>query len=408
MASGKDIVRITLEADKELRNDCLINGSVPLYHELDFKSWDYSLPTLSHINCEGLGLYRNFKKMLYDKYESLQYLDWNNIAIAGGCISTILLNKEVNDIDFFIYGLSKHKANKKVEYLTYFLVSRSTYNIYKRTKNCLTIETDYGTFQIIYRLYRSISEILYGFDLGSSAVAFNGLFLEFSTMGRFAFQYGANIIDTTRRSKSYEHRLDKYLKRGFKIIMPNFDTDKITNNMITFKNMTIYLKHTCENNLIVENIDHFTNNVCDYEVDNQYISFHNNIYNYMHQHYDRITLIYDNRDVDILFDEICLGGGYNYEYKHLVREIHRGAFPDDKIKKMIITHTPEEIFEIRNYINKVQTIIDINFMYLMRNIKRCQKAFGWITENAGTQLTSSFNPIDEPPEKWYGQYYMNL
>jgi len=29
----------------------------------------------------------------------------------------------------------------------------------------------------------------------------------------------------------------------------------------------------------------------------------------------------------------------------------------------------------------------------------------WLTENVGSQLTSSFNPVDITREKWYGKYY---
>lgn len=80
--------------------------------------------------------------------------------------------------------------------------------------------------QIIKRLYTSIEEILLGFDLDSSAVAyFKGKFL-LSPRFISAVQYGQNVIIPQRQSKSYLYRLHKYLLRGFTIFFPgNLNTN---------------------------------------------------------------------------------------------------------------------------------------------------------------------------------------
>src|SRR5690606_20981381 len=86
------------------------------------------------------------------------------------------------------------------------------------------IKKDEITIQIIYRLYTSKSEILHGFDIGSSAVGYDGKYVYFTSLSKFAYEYGCNIVDISRRSTTYEQRLIKYLKRGFKIILPDLCT----------------------------------------------------------------------------------------------------------------------------------------------------------------------------------------
>jgi hypothetical protein len=99
-----------------------------------------------------------------------------------------------------------------------------------RTANCLTlrITPERGQahkVQVIFRKYASLSEVLHGFDLGSSAVGYDGGRVFFTTLGRFAYCYGVNIVDVTRLSPTYEARLTKYLERGFAIAMPDLNIE---------------------------------------------------------------------------------------------------------------------------------------------------------------------------------------
>ena len=98
-----------------------------------------------------------------------------------------------------------------------------------RTKNALTIASKYPTrhVQIVLRLYKSISEILTGFDVDCSCTAFDGSQVWASPRALSAFVTQANVIDITRRSPSYENRLAKYARRGFEVHWPNLDRSKI-------------------------------------------------------------------------------------------------------------------------------------------------------------------------------------
>jgi len=79
------------------------------------------------------------------------------------------------------------------------------------------------TFQIILRAYKSISEILHGFDLGSSAVGYDGENVWMTTLSKYSYRNMVNIVDITRRSTTYERRLIKYFNRGFHIIFPDLN-----------------------------------------------------------------------------------------------------------------------------------------------------------------------------------------
>lgn len=106
-----------------------------------------------------------------------------------------------------------------------------------RTAYSVTLTLDYGaTIQFILRKYRSIEEVLLGFDIGACAVGFTGNEgpVLLSRMGRIAHESGANVVDTTRRSPTYESRLIKYWERGFHVALPELDLAKVPTRNFEF------------------------------------------------------------------------------------------------------------------------------------------------------------------------------
>ncbi len=94
-----------------------------------------------------------------------------------------------------------------------------------RNNNMIFIDIGNYKFQIILRLYNTISEILHGFDLGSCAVGFDGTTVFLTTLGKFCYEHMCNIVDVSKKSESYEARLEKYFSRGFNIILSKLNTD---------------------------------------------------------------------------------------------------------------------------------------------------------------------------------------
>ena len=181
---------------------------------------------------------------------SLSELDWNNVVAAGSSVVTSLLpvpeefadskrtKREwyhekfapASDVDLFLYGLTEEQAIGKIKQIEAairdsVLVETTTV----RTKNAITIASQYPTrhVQIVLRIYKSISEILTGFDVDCSCAAYDGKQVYASPRALAAFMTQINEIDLTRRSPSYENRLQKYAKRGFEVYWPLLDRKKI-------------------------------------------------------------------------------------------------------------------------------------------------------------------------------------
>ncbi|KAL4756102.1 ankyrin repeat protein [Aspergillus foveolatus] len=181
---------------------------------------------------------------------SLADLDWNNVVAAGSAVATSLLpvpdkysdskrglrqfyHEEfapASDVDLFLYGLTEDQAIEKIKQIERcirdsILTEVSTI----RTKNAITIVSQYPTrhVQIVLRRYKSIAEILTGFDVDCSCAAYDGsqVYLAPRAVGAFITQ--VNQVDLSRRSPSYENRLSKYSHRGFEIFWPDLDRSRI-------------------------------------------------------------------------------------------------------------------------------------------------------------------------------------
>jgi hypothetical protein len=181
---------------------------------------------------------------------ALSDLDWSNVVAAGSAVTTSLLPvpeeyrdskrglreyyhqkfAPASDVDLFLYGLTEEQAIEKIKQIETrikdsILAETSTI----RTKNAITIVSQYPTrhVQIVLRIYKSIAEILTGFDVDCSCAAYDGsqVYLAPRAVGAFVTQI--NHVDLSRRSPSYENRLSKYARRGFEVFWPSLDRSKI-------------------------------------------------------------------------------------------------------------------------------------------------------------------------------------
>lgn len=180
---------------------------------------------------------------------SLVDMDWSNVVVAGSAVVTALLpagkhgsskralreyyHQKVapaSDVDLFLYGLTEEQAVEKIKQIEQKIKdSILTETTTIRTKNAITIASQYPTrhVQIVLRIYRSISEILTGFDVDCSCAAFDGRQVYASPRAVAAYMTQVNTVDLTRRSPSYENRLSKYSKRGFEIYFPLLDRSRV-------------------------------------------------------------------------------------------------------------------------------------------------------------------------------------
>lgn len=177
-------------------------------------------------------------------------LDWSNVVAAGSAVVTAILpvpaphNESkrnlrtyyhqilapASDVDLFLYGLNEEEAVEKIKTIERAIrdsILSETTTI--RTKNTITIVSEYPTrhVQIVLRLYKSVSEILTGFDVDCACVAYDGKQVWASPRSLAAYMTQLNTVDLTRRSPSYENRLSKYSHRGFEVHWSGLDRARI-------------------------------------------------------------------------------------------------------------------------------------------------------------------------------------
>ncbi|KXX77462.1 Ankycorbin [Madurella mycetomatis] len=181
---------------------------------------------------------------------SLVELDWSNVVAAGSSVVNCLLPvpDEYNaskrklrefyhekfcpasDVDLFLYGLTEEQAIEKIKDIeTRVRDALLTETTTVRTKHAVTICSQYPTrhIQIVLRIYKSISEILTGFDVDCSGAAYDGKQVYCTPRALQSYMTQVNHIDLSRRSPSYENRLSKYSHRGFEVYWPGLDRSRV-------------------------------------------------------------------------------------------------------------------------------------------------------------------------------------
>lgn len=453
-----------LERDNQGRDD---PDSHRLYEleELRSKDWDFSHPTLvkaQHDRFTNKSLSTttsdSFKRKFLKNNKALKELNWNNILVAGGCVGKFIGNNYRNgDVDIFIYGLTEQEANKKVDEIYRTIIRYSQINRLRadikckkeeiedklrtelqtidldkaypakelhlsvvRTANTLTIGNHY---QIIFRLYKSPAEILLGFDLGSSAIGFNGETLIFTELGRFAYEYGYNVIDTKRRSTSYESRIKKYFERDFGIIFPELDMTKVSSYLWSKYNcpdfcelpyMPFTYTEVNDNRITLSKFykpvgTYERNN--DYDIaEDYYAIYYTNIGYLLKGEYDRIIHMGYSIE-DVINSPDCLSWSKIVDfYSGLFSEVTSSKFPVGRLTKYVTVTEIEKLFAVRDQPDKVKEIKQQQLDMLKAHHKElCERSnhIKWRTQDPGSQVTGSFNPIIEKPEEWYGDLYIS-
>lgn len=81
--------------------------------------------------------------------------------------------------------------------------------------------------QIVLRVYKSIGEILTGFDIDAAGGAYDGSQVYVTPRALASFVTQINHVDLSRRSPSYENRLSKYSHRNFEVYWSELDRSRI-------------------------------------------------------------------------------------------------------------------------------------------------------------------------------------
>jgi len=422
------------------------------------KIWNYQLPTITTYYKKKLeiftidGFISSFNKLFPIFSENFNF---DNIIIAGGSISNILTqNFIIKDIDIFIYGLTKEQAKEKLLYIidilkpTKIIIKDNYIDIYVEN-----IKYELVSIQIILKLYKSINEILYTFDLGSSAVGFDGKRLYFTSMSKFTYETMCNIVSENHISLSYEFRLLKYLRNGFNIILPKLDKSKIKGYRFKLPYLPEIIQDKSNENLL--SISKYDINEVFYT--NKYKSFYEDNAEYinnMSKSFTNIKHIINNRHPIIYIENIEKDIPIVNKLKTFLDEQDK-----EKIKELLLNYTGLTEKNINDIYIKHQRLIPISFNMLIKNYNLYSKYFdkeylldvfsnaklltnnnekfkeqmknicekqtlltsekvkefiennpiiiiNWISHTENEKIFKPFNPVNNPNE-WYGNYKLN-
>jgi hypothetical protein len=194
----------------------------------------------------------NFHEIFYEKFPHIQPLlekYKGKLAVCGGIITRILTEQSVSnhDVDLFFYNTTKDEAF--VILLDCVATLVSNYNgkaVIERKLYVTNVvlegededeDTEIWTYQFIHRIYPTLDSIIGGFDLGCSALTFDGEEVYGTPLGAFSIAKRCLIVDTARRSLSFEQRILKYHRMGFAIIFPGITIGKAEESMVVPKEL---------------------------------------------------------------------------------------------------------------------------------------------------------------------------
>ena len=350
-------------------------------------------------------------------------MNWDNVLLAGGSVLAIASpisseykknNKNIrewfhdlkyskSDLDLFIYGLDEVKATKKL------------FEIYENIKkilptDCICIRSSraisivskypYRNVQIILRLYSSPAEILMSFDIDSCSIGYDGNKVWCTPRAHYAITHKRNIIDLTRMSSSYEHRLKKYSERGYGVVVPKFDYEKI--------NYKIYSKHASNLKglaklLILENLDdNVKHNIYRDVLDYHQLTMSKNI---------KASTNYEESDYSLVF----LPWGKQWDHKSIVKIMEKkNNILNKNLEENEILNKNEIPRYLCFYGSMYQVVRDNNIMKPKFDNEKEEILYmgkfvcdyvRWHSTNNGQNSLGSFNQIVCTLDDWYKDAY---
>jgi hypothetical protein len=159
------------------------------------------------------------------------------LVFAGGAISASLRGKSAHffgDLDCFFVSPSRdtNASSRFLErILNMFYDGGNSGALFERSEHCTTVRwPDNGEkYQFIHRVYPTAASVIGGFDLGICAVMLHDSLSRISCthLGAWSNALNMNIVDTSRRSTSFEFRIAKYARRGVAMVFPGLDKSAV-------------------------------------------------------------------------------------------------------------------------------------------------------------------------------------
>jgi hypothetical protein len=253
---------MTTQDDSSLSKLSLCSHDVDLeQHKIEYDMPIIKISMMSYF--DGLRYQRDFNVVrdnLYYFNPAIRGINMSNLVIAGGAVTHALYtnqlshsngsgywfdSKAVGDIDFFVYGLSSlQEVSNRVKQLyreiclniLNILGSGTEISITKKL-NSINIKTlhqpyiDQGPYnvpiQIICHNYGSIEDILNTFDIQCCKCAFTGTGVLMTQDALTSHATKTIVLDLPKTKFTYEHRIAKYMNRGYGLVVKDLDYQKV-------------------------------------------------------------------------------------------------------------------------------------------------------------------------------------
>ena len=352
------------------------------------------------------------------------------LIVAGGSIASLFQSAAksyLGDVDFFFVSPSgNQEAASLLMHKIMALFEENGRNLhedfllFQRNETCTTVrlpETE-EKYQFIHRLYPSAASVIGGFDLGYAAVMLHNYFdqLSFTHLGAWCHALEISIVDTSRRSLSYEHRLKKYGDRGVDVVFPGLDRDQVlnyeaANGKIPLKQLTLKPQHHHSNGSRRyqwkgdDEPDYYDWDVAMFP--GTYLGTRNWYY--------AITGRIAKIEMHASCADFCSGQFFEWPMKDYIARIDRSTLVESK---KLIAHYQEILgdqalpFIVAQMEGNEKKMEEIRNLTLEKAVAvrdeledRYKAGPTWRVENPGAQWTSSFNPIFEHPTQFYGEEF---
>lgn len=449
--------------DKKLRS----SPNAPLYNIREVNPYEKCVPSTSYVTLQRdrIDGEKQFAGLSADHSEWLTILYKRTlgklpshirtkVALCGGSLFRVMKKVEsekiydrgefktrATDIDLFLYNVENiQQAKEIVTEICYALsdqvkqnqmskkkqyrnISSDDYNItrdnfvesrFYRTKNSITIKLiepikiadgiSFDTVQIILRLYDTISQIIYGFDIQAAAFAMvyvpagedNKSFEVFSSeIAMFTLATQQMPVDTDRRSESFPRRLQKYMQmsNGVILVFPYLDPFKIAHvfahTPFTGNEMwdqpyqiaaRIVLKDT---HLILDKRIDSINYVGHVAAITQKVTV------VKQTDYDHLQSKYLRKMTRIIASN-----------ENLIRKYAQQQIQPNLIFPIALVKDVCRTINIKSLVGRLQRTADVTTIQfsLLYELEFRQV-------NPASQWTTSFDPIQETPQSWYGEFY---
>jgi hypothetical protein len=244
---NREMIRRALAEDAACRRPGVLDGLYGLDTLVPFTRLGHGIPVIRHNPDNGPIAFSNratgdadFATRLHEAAPYLATFDLqgNGLILAGGAASSLLMrsrserlgvNNSYHDYDLFLVGhASDAEALAAIAALGDHLHARWGECMYVyRTQQCITFHYQHfarnDIVQVILRRYNTIGEVIHGFDLGSSSVAWDGHRVFLTGLGKLAAEHGVNVLNLVARRGSYERRLARYFERGYDLVLPDLN-----------------------------------------------------------------------------------------------------------------------------------------------------------------------------------------